>query len=69
MFDRDAAREEYKAWLSLDSARDIRHAAKVFANALKMIEKHGNLRRRGIFGEQIEKVRDRAESAQSVIAA
>lgn len=67
-FDRDAAREEYKAWLSEDSARDINHASKVFTNALKMIEKHGNLRRRGIFGEQIDKARNRAESNLSVIA-
>ena len=47
-FDRDAAREEYKAWLSLDSARGIKNAAKVCTNALKMIEKV----RTGVKGQQ-----------------
>ena len=60
-FERDKAREEYKAWLSLESSKEIENAAKVLSNAIKIFDKMNLIKIRAINGEHMDSIRDRVK--------
>jgi len=53
-YERDAAREEYMAWVKRDYGREMGMAQKVLGNSKKILEKMDSLKKRALLEEKMD---------------